>query len=113
MIFHYFQGRAEQNEHHKLAEMVKKIEHELQEAKSEVVEKQKLYEKCVSTVSTLEKSIREHGNNREGQLKDLEGKNKSIKSQMQSASKDLKRKGETCYGNGSCCARTCIFGKPL
>ncbi|GLT39812.1 hypothetical protein SLA2020_139820 [Shorea laevis] len=85
-----FQGRAEQNEHHKLAEMVKRIQQELEEAKSEIIEKQHLYEKCVSTVSTLEKSIRDHDNNREGRLKDLEGKIKGIKAQMQSASKDLK-----------------------
>ncbi|GKV17575.1 hypothetical protein SLEP1_g28058 [Rubroshorea leprosula] len=85
-----FQGRAEQNEHHKLAEMVKRYQQELEEAKLEIIEKQHFYEKCVSAVSTLEKSIRDHDNNREGRLKDLEGKIKGIKAQMQSASKDLK-----------------------
>lgn len=38
----------------------------------------------------LEKSIREHDNNREGRLKDLEKKIKAVKAKMQSASKDLK-----------------------
>ncbi|KDO65525.1 hypothetical protein CISIN_1g001073mg [Citrus sinensis] len=85
-----FQGRAEQNEHHKLSEIVKKIEQELEEAKSSAKEKQLLYENSVSAVSVLEKSIKEHDNNREGRLKDLEKKIKAIKVQIQSASKDLK-----------------------
>ncbi|KAJ7982522.1 Structural maintenance of chromosomes protein [Quillaja saponaria] len=85
-----FQGRAEQNEHHKLGELVKKIEEELQEAKSAAQEKQLLYEDCLNTVSLLEKSIKEHDNSREGRLKDLEKKIKSIKSQMQSSLKELK-----------------------
>ncbi|GAU36209.1 hypothetical protein TSUD_363640 [Trifolium subterraneum] len=85
-----FQSRAEQNEHHKLGELVKKIEQDLEEAKSAVKEKQLLYENCVKTVSSLEKSIKEHDNNRESRLKGLEKKIKSIKSQMQSSSKDLK-----------------------
>ncbi|KAJ1388615.1 RecF/RecN/SMC, N-terminal [Sesbania bispinosa] len=85
-----FQSRAEQNEHHKLGELVKKIEQELEEAKSSVKEKQTLYEDCVKTVSSLEKSIKEHDNNRESRLKALEKKIKSIKSQMQSSLKDLK-----------------------
>lgn len=70
--------------------MVKKIEQELEEAKAAAKEKQILYENCVSTVSMLEKSIKEHDNNREGRLKDLEKKIKAVKVQMQSASKDLK-----------------------
>ncbi|KAA8533875.1 hypothetical protein F0562_031392 [Nyssa sinensis] len=85
-----FQSRAEQNEHHKLGELVKRIEQELSEAKSAAKEKQLLYEKCVNTVSLLEKSIHEHANNWEGRLKDLEKKIKAIKAQVQSASKDLK-----------------------
>ncbi|CAL0303430.1 unnamed protein product [Lupinus luteus] len=85
-----FQNRAEQNEHHKLGELVKKIEQELEEAKSATKEKQLLYEDCVKTVKALEKSIKDHDNNRERRLKDLEKKIKSIKSQMQSSSKDLK-----------------------
>ncbi|THF98937.1 hypothetical protein TEA_011136 [Camellia sinensis var. sinensis] len=60
-----FQSRAEQNEHHKLCELVKRIEQELLEAKSAASEKQLL-------------------------LKDLEKKIKAIKAQVQSASKDLK-----------------------
>ncbi|XP_002510963.2 structural maintenance of chromosomes protein 2-1 [Ricinus communis] len=85
-----FQGRAEQNEHHKLGEVVKKIEQELEEANSTAKEKRILYDECVTTVSMLEKSIKEHDNNREGRLKDLEKKIKAIKAQVQSASKDLK-----------------------
>ncbi|XP_028797839.1 structural maintenance of chromosomes protein 2-1-like isoform X2 [Neltuma alba] len=85
-----FQSRAEQNEHHKLGELVKKIEQELAEAKSAVKEKQIIYENCVKAVSSLEKSIKEHDNNRESRLKDLEKKIKSFKSQMQSSLKDLK-----------------------
>ncbi|KAL2588449.1 hypothetical protein AAZV13_13G169500 [Glycine max] len=83
-------SRAEQNEHHKLGELVKKIEQELNEAKSTVKDKQLLYEDCVKTVSSLEKSIKEHDNNRESRLKGLEKKIKTIKSQMQSSLKDLK-----------------------
>ncbi|KAK2651266.1 hypothetical protein Ddye_018755 [Dipteronia dyeriana] len=85
-----FQGRVEQNEHHKLSEVIKKIEQELEEAKSAAKEKQLLYKKCVSTLSMLEKTIREHDNNREGRLKDLEKKIKAVKVKMQSGSKDLK-----------------------
>ncbi|XXG40098.1 hypothetical protein AAC387_Pa01g0897 [Persea americana] len=85
-----FQIRAEQNEHHKLGELVRKIEKELEDAKLEAKEKNLLYNNCVSTVSLLEKSINEHGKQREGRLKDLEKKIKTIKVQMQSASKDLK-----------------------
>ncbi|KAG2711067.1 hypothetical protein I3760_04G059500 [Carya illinoinensis] len=87
-----FQGRAEQNEHHKLSELVKRIGQELEETKSMAKEKQLLYENCVNTVSLLEKSIKEHDNNREGRLKDLEKKIKMIKSQTQSSSKALKMK---------------------
>ncbi|XP_059624894.1 structural maintenance of chromosomes protein 2-1 [Cornus florida] len=85
-----FQSRAEQNEHHKLDELVKKIEQELLEAKSAAKEKQLLYEKCVDTVSLLEKSIHDHANNRDRRLKDLEKNIKAVKAQMQSASKELK-----------------------
>ncbi|BAT89215.1 hypothetical protein VIGAN_06011100 [Vigna angularis var. angularis] len=85
-----FQSRAEQNEHHKLGELVKKIEQELNEAKSTIMDKQLLYEDCVKTVSSLENSIKDHDINRESRLKGLEKKIKSIKSQMQSSLKDLK-----------------------
>ncbi|XP_059304983.1 structural maintenance of chromosomes protein 2-1 [Lycium ferocissimum] len=84
------QSRAEQNEHHKLGELVKKIEQELGEAKSGVEEKKLVYESCLAKVSCLEKSIHDHAGNRETRLKDLEKKVKTIKSQMQSALKDLK-----------------------
>ncbi|CAI0404510.1 unnamed protein product [Linum tenue] len=85
-----FQGRAEQNEHHKLGELVKKIEQDLDDAKVAAEEKQTLYDQCVSSVAQLEKSIKEHDNSRETRLKDLEKKVKKIKAQMQSASKNLK-----------------------
>ncbi|MCL7027639.1 hypothetical protein MKW94_012381 [Papaver nudicaule] len=85
-----FQSRAEQNEHHKLAELVKKLEQELDEAKQSVKEKQLTYDKCLSTVSLLEKSIKERTNKRESILKDLDKKIKATKVKMQSSSKDLK-----------------------
>jgi len=69
---------------------VKKIEQELNEVKSTVKDKQLLYKDCVKTVSSLEKSIKDHDNNRESRLKGLEKKIKTIKSQMQSSLKDLK-----------------------
>lgn len=73
-----------------LGELVKRIEQELAEAKSAVKEKEIIYENCVKTVSSLEKSIKEHDNNRESRLKDLEKKIKSFKTQVQSSLKDLK-----------------------
>ncbi|KAF5805595.1 putative transcription factor bZIP family [Helianthus annuus] len=85
-----FQSRVEQNEHHKLSETVKRIEQELAEAKSAISEKEALYKECVNEVATLEKSIHDHANNRERILKDLEKKIKTVKTKMQSASKDLK-----------------------
>lgn len=69
---------------------MKKIEQELEEARFALKEKQLLYENCVSTVASLEKSIKEYSNNREGRLKDLEKSIGAIKVQMQAASKDLK-----------------------
>ena len=66
---------------------MKKIELELEEAKSAAKERQLVYENYVNTISLLEKSIKEHGDNREGRLKDLEKKIKAVKGQMQSASK--------------------------
>ncbi|XP_010246683.1 PREDICTED: structural maintenance of chromosomes protein 2-1-like [Nelumbo nucifera] len=85
-----FQSRAEQNEHHKLGELVKKMELELEEAKLKEKEKQLLYDNCLSTVSLLEKSIKEHSHKRDSILKDLEKKINTTKAQMQSASRDLK-----------------------
>ena len=69
---------------------MKKIEQELEEAKVAVKEKQLFFEESVKTVSSLEKSIKDHNNSRESRLKELEKKIKSIKSQMQSSLKDLK-----------------------
>ena len=69
---------------------MKKIEQDLEEAKSSINEKQQLHKNCVAQVSLLEQTIYEHANNREGRLKILEKKIKEIKGKMQSASKDLK-----------------------
>lgn len=69
---------------------MKKIEQDLEEAQCAVKEKQLLYENCVATVSLLEKSIKEHSNNREDRLKELEKSIIALKAQIQSASKDLK-----------------------
>ncbi|TYJ25405.1 hypothetical protein E1A91_A07G048100v1 [Gossypium mustelinum] len=66
----------------KLAEMIKNIEQELEVANLAVKEKQTLYEKHVSAILQLEKSIRDHENNREGRLKTLERKIKATKSQL-------------------------------
>jgi structural maintenance of chromosome 2 len=111
-----FQNRVEQNEHHKvlayavdiilyqfslqrltsvmsvfqLGELVKKIEQELHESKQELSEKKELCEKCVNKVSELEKIIKTYGTEREGRLKALEKNIKSLKSEMQSMSKQLK-----------------------
>ncbi|KAL1160167.1 hypothetical protein V6Z11_A07G049500 [Gossypium hirsutum] len=85
-----FQNRANKNEHLKLAEMIKNIEQELEVANLAVKEKQTLYEKHVSAILQLEKSIRDHENNREGRLKTLERKIKATKSQLLLASMDLK-----------------------
>lgn len=85
-----FQSRVEQNEHHKLGELVKKLEQELQESKEELKEKQVEHKKCVSTVSDLEKTIKTYGSEREGRLKALEKKIKSLKSEMQAMSDQLK-----------------------
>ncbi|KAL6580577.1 Structural maintenance of chromosomes protein 2-2 [Orobanche minor] len=84
------ENRAKQNEHHKLGELVKKIEEELGEAKSTIKGKKLLYQECVAKVTDLEKSIHDHAGNRESRLKDLEKKIKAFKSQMQAASKKLK-----------------------
>nr|CAD1829548.1 unnamed protein product [Ananas comosus var. bracteatus] len=85
-----FESRAEQNEHHKLGEIVGKLEQELEEAKLLAKEKQTRYKNCISTVSELEKAIGEHGNQREFKLKDLDKRIKSLKSDLQSARKLLK-----------------------
>ncbi|KAI3869392.1 hypothetical protein MKW92_010233 [Papaver armeniacum] len=78
-----FQSRAEQNEHHK-------IEQELDEAKHSIKRETTLYDQCLSTVSLLENSIKEHTNKRESRLNDLDKKIKATKVMMQSSSKDLK-----------------------
>ncbi|KAJ4778790.1 Structural maintenance of chromosomes protein [Rhynchospora pubera] len=85
-----FKSRVEQNEHHKLGELVKKLEEELEAAKQEEKEKQGNYDNCASSIKKLEKLIKDHGSQRETRLKDLDKKIKSIKNEMQSASKALK-----------------------
>ncbi|ESQ45830.1 hypothetical protein EUTSA_v10010077mg [Eutrema salsugineum] len=85
-----FLKRAEQNEHHKLGEAVKKLEEEFEEMRSQIKEKEGRYKSCADTVSTLEKSIKDHDKNREGRLKDLERNIKTIKARIQASSKDLK-----------------------
>lgn len=72
-----------------IAEMVKKIEEELDEASRNAKVKKELHEACLSEVSSLETSIKEHARERGGKLAALDRKIKSIKGQMQSSSKDL------------------------
>lgn len=85
-----FQGRAEQNEHHKLGELVKKIEQDIEETVLRSEEKEHLLQNYVSTVKDLEKLIREHVTHRESMLKDLEKRIKVVKADLQSASKQVK-----------------------
>ncbi|KAL9249751.1 Structural maintenance of chromosomes protein 2-1-like protein, partial [Drosera capensis] len=85
-----FLGRAQQNEHHKLGESVKKVEEDLEDARFALKEKQIAYSNCVAKVSSLEKSIKEHHSNRDSRLKDLEKQIKALKALVQSASKELK-----------------------
>ncbi|KAJ3690004.1 hypothetical protein LUZ61_019168 [Rhynchospora tenuis] len=85
-----FKSRVKQNEHHKLGELVKKLEDELEAAKKEEKEKQGNYDNCASSIKKLEKLIKDHGSQRETRLKDLDKKIRSIKNEMQSASKALK-----------------------
>ncbi|KAF9595784.1 hypothetical protein IFM89_004186 [Coptis chinensis] len=85
-----FQSRAEQNEHHKLGELVKMIKQDLENAKQDEKEKQHFYQNCISTVKLLEKSVKEHGNTREGRLTDLDNKIKTTRAHMQSSLTELK-----------------------
>ncbi|KGN57262.1 structural maintenance of chromosomes protein 2-1 [Cucumis sativus] len=85
-----FQTRAEENVHHKLGELVKRIEQDLEESKAAAKGKELEYKDRVNAVLLLEKSIKEHDNNREGRLKNLEQKIKGTKSKLQSCLKDLK-----------------------
>ncbi|XP_078446527.1 structural maintenance of chromosomes protein 2-2-like [Wolffia australiana] len=85
-----FQSRAEQNEHSKLGEAVKKLEHEVEQVLQEEKKTQLVYKNCVSTVSTLENSIKDHGTHRETRLNDLNTTIKRLKSDLQSASALLK-----------------------
>lgn len=69
---------------------MKKIVEDLEEAKLRVKDLQLQHKNHTLTVSTLVKSIQENGNQRETRLKNLEKKIKSLKSDMQSAQKQLK-----------------------
>lgn len=69
---------------------MKKLEEEFEEMRSQIKEKEGHYKSCADTVSTLEKSIKDHDKNREGRLKDLEKNIKTIKARIQASSKDLK-----------------------
>lgn len=69
---------------------MKKLEEEFEEIRSQIKEKEGCYKSCADTVSTLEKSIKDHDKNREGRLKDLEKNIKTIKARIQASSKDLK-----------------------
>ena len=82
---------------------MKKLERDLQEAKAGSEEKQVLYGKCVAQVAVLEKGIKEQGSLRETRLKDLEKKIKSLKSEIRSASKQLKV--------GLCGLNVCMFSE--
>ncbi|XP_020571782.1 structural maintenance of chromosomes protein 2-1-like [Phalaenopsis equestris] len=85
-----FQSRAEQNEHHKLGELVKKLEQEIEETKQCAEQKQHLLEKQVSNVRELENLIREHVTHRERMLKELDKRIKVVKADLQSTSKQMK-----------------------
>ncbi|XP_057838463.2 structural maintenance of chromosomes protein 2-1 [Cryptomeria japonica] len=85
-----FENRAQQNEHHKLSELVAGMEKELEMSKIEALTKDELHKTCISRVTTLEKAIKKHSQDRESRLESLDKKIKSVKQQMVSASKELK-----------------------
>ena len=85
LSFHYFLLVS-----FKLGELVKRIEQDLEESKAAAKGKELEYKDRVNGVLLLEKSIKEHDNNREGRLKNLEQKIKGTKSKLQSCLKDLK-----------------------
>lgn len=55
-----------------------------------IKEKQVFYATTVSTVSSLEKTIKEHGTQRESKLSDLDREIKAVNAEMKSAMKHLK-----------------------
>ncbi|KAI6696191.1 hypothetical protein NL676_016310 [Syzygium grande] len=72
-----FRSRVEEAAHHKLGELVKKIEQKLAESKSATKEKQILHDKCVATVSSLEGELASLKSLTEGTASDVEeGKSK-------------------------------------
>lgn len=77
----------------KLGEWVKKIEQELEELNVAAKGKELEYKNCVNDVSLLEKSIKEHDNDGDGTLENLEQKIKATKSKLRSYLKHLKVHG--------------------
>jgi structural maintenance of chromosome 2 len=85
-----FEGRAEQSEHHKLAEAVAALTSELQNENKELVKKDEEHQECLKTVEALKKSLKDHGQDRENRLQALEKEIKSLKKNLTSVSKDFK-----------------------
>ena len=69
---------------------MKKLEQDLEQLKQDEKKTQVMYDNCVSTVSTLEKSITDHGSHREKRLNDLNTSIKKLKAELQSSSVLLK-----------------------
>ncbi|GJZ30574.1 structural maintenance of chromosomes protein 2-1 [Tanacetum coccineum] len=85
------QNTAEQNEHHKLSEIVKRINQELEEAKSALTEKQGFYEECVTKVANLEISVQDHANNEDGSLKTRAEKIEAVKKKIAGYEKEREK----------------------
>ncbi|GJX90098.1 structural maintenance of chromosomes protein 2 [Tanacetum coccineum] len=91
------QNTAEQNEHHKLSEIVKRIKQELEEAKSALTEKHAFYEESITKVANLVISDQDHANNEDGSLKTRAEKIEAVKKKMQSAKKNLKSSDKSAW----------------
>ncbi|KAG0629404.1 hypothetical protein M758_1G101200 [Ceratodon purpureus] len=85
-----FEGRAEQSEHHKLAEVVATMTTELETEQVELAKKEEEHKECVNKVSTLSEAIKNHGRDRENRLLALEKEIKSLKKEVASVSKEFK-----------------------
>ncbi|CAK9228215.1 unnamed protein product [Sphagnum troendelagicum] len=85
-----FEGRAEQSEHHKLAEAVAALTSELQNENKELVKKDEEHQECLKTVEALKNSLKNHSQDRENCLQALEKEIKSLKKNLTSVSKDFK-----------------------
>lgn len=66
------------------------METELEAEKTDLANKENHHNECIKKVSDLERTINEHGRDRETRLKDVEKNIKSTKKEMTAASKDLK-----------------------